>query len=384
MSQRTNNKQWMILAVIGCTLLFFLRVSPAMAAPRLEILGESIMAEPEDAVSTSMLTVVTVRNNGEAIDALAFRAVSNEGGSIVVYVQGGTTSIGAFAIAQFILEFPDLVSEETSGYLVVEAAGIEPAFASLTLKPLPDLPPDRILGVLVPDINWILVWSFIVGFVLLFVASLSGIFVKFKREKKLGVRQTLACRMKGLKWKFEENWASTFVAVGGLLNVVASSKIIPEKPVILGEHGFQALNTLFPILIVLAPFLLSALNAIAKEPKKNGKLILEEDGKTPLLVLPFVIGSAVVTWAVVGELLTLIVLFQELFNGDYISGAVTQVSQVMFLLIGLLGLFYAWEKIIQTSLSAKTPEELQEAAEPSGIVKASRGVEKVERPVYLP
>ena len=177
---------------------------------------------------------------------------------------------------------------------------------------------------------------------------------KFKAAKKLNFFKMLECRMKGLNWSFIENWASTLVAVGGILATVLGSQVMPEKTVILSAQEFQFLNLLFPILIVVSAVSAGYFECAGKELRKNSAIILDDTDKTPLLILPFVAGSAVVAWAVIGELLTTSVLFQELYLADTISRFIAISAQIFLILLCILGLFYSIEKIVQISLSAKT------------------------------
>lgn len=385
-----NRKNYKNSLRVLYTLLFGAIISFALAIPvfadnhQLEIIGGPIIVKSDKENANRTITHLILRNNGTEIKTLVFHAYNVNGETIKLSVINGGPGISAYSVAQFEIDFTDVSTKKITGQLIVQADGIEPASEAITIEPSVINAP-ALFRIDLLDTSQIIYLSFYFGFLFVAIISLGVILRKFKTQKKFGVLQSLQCRIKGLKWDFKENWASTFVAVGGILATIVGSDIMPASPVIISKQGFQTLNILFPILIALAPFLLATINVLGKEPtKKDGTLIVDEAGKTPLLITPFVIGSAVVTWAVVGELLTLAILFQELLIAGYISAIVAQVSQVFLAAIGLLSINYAVKKTVQISLCAKTLDELKNLADASGIVKAARGTERPEYPVYLP
>jgi hypothetical protein len=394
--------QSLLLALLFAALL----TSSAQAFDhRLEIIGGPITIKSKAAQATAMSFFVTVRNNGPEIPLLIFRAVSDDGNPITVKLLGQQAGIHAYAVAQFEIEFPNLVTKKISGHLIIEADQVEPAAETLTLEPFVDGLKGALPGIALLDTSQIIEWSFWFGFVFIFLASWACIIFQF-RSKEDKLKNILNLRMTGLKWDFKENWASTFVAVGGVLGTLISSDIMPENPVLISKQGFQMLNILFLILIVVAPFLLSILNSLLNllfgDPKKNlhsedskknlhsedykkgDVVIVDSEGKPPLLILPFVVGSALVSWAVLGELLTQIVLFQELSTTGLLTQMVTGIAQWVMQLFALLGMIYVLQIIAQTASTAKTLGELRDRTDPSGVIKATNKTGRPERPVYLP
>lgn len=375
-----------ILVVLMFVMVAIIVAQPVSAADQqLEILNGPLVITPDKDQDDRMVAVVIVSNNGPDIAQLTFKAVSDDGQKIDLHVNNNNSGIPKYSVNQFEVEFLNLGTEKITGHLIIEAQDVSPADTSLTLEPGQPDKSQAILWLDQLDTSLIILISFLIGFVLVVLVSFPLIVRKYKIVKNINFSEMLHYRMSGLKWDFTQNWASTLVAVGGILAIVVGSKVMPENPVILSTQGFQVLNILFPILIVVAPFLLTTLNALGKEPEDKGTLILDSENKTPLLILPFVMGSAIVTWAVIGELMTLAVLFQELYLADYVSNGIAQSAQIFLLLLCLLGLYYTAEKIVQISLSAKSRDELKKPLEEMAGTKDGRRSEgKIERPVYLP
>jgi hypothetical protein len=172
--------------------------------------------------------------------------------------------------------------------------------------------------------------------------------------------------------------------LSGILGTLVGAEILPENPTILSKQGFQTLSLLFPVLIVSAPFLLVASNTLFEKPEmevitpNTGKDKKDKEDKaeaTPVLISPFVLGSAVVGWAITGELITLMVLFQELKIAGYVSCIVSLSSQILLGLLLVLGLCYVWKKIVLISLTAKKP--VQPTKQVSGVEKPIAATEQV-------
>ena len=372
-----------LIGLIVLCLALAIAYSVSAEAYSLEFIGGPINVVPDVQSNNQMLATVTVRNNGPEVTDLAFRAVSDQGENIQLNVYEGGKAIAAYSVAQFKIEFLEIGPEKVTGRLVIEASNVIPAVEALTLDPTAGKIGINLLGIVTLDTNAILIFSFILGFVL-FVGPLIHIVLYHINEKDMKISEIFHARMDGLNWDFKGNWASTFVALSGILGTLVGAEILPENPTILSKQGFQTLSLLFPVLIVSAPFLLVASNTLFEKPEmevitpNTGKDKKDKEDKaeaTPVLISPFVLGSAVVGWAITGELITLMVLFQELKIAGYVSCIVSLSSQILLGLLLVLGLCYVWKKIVLISLTAKKP--VQPTKQVSGVEKPIAATEQV-------
>ncbi|MFN8387567.1 MAG: hypothetical protein U0V48_07360, partial [Anaerolineales bacterium] len=203
---------------------------------RLEILGGPITAKPANSQSTAMTSLVLVSNNGSEISQLLFIAMDMHGNPIVVNLLSQQRGISAYSVELYMIEFPNTLTQTISGYLIIEADQVEPAVEVLKLEPFVDGVKDALPGIGQLDTSRIIQWSFWVGFVFMLIISLAGIYFHYRHSKNK-LKRIPSLRMAGLKWDFKENWASTFVAVGGFLSTLVGSDIMPKNSVLISKEG---------------------------------------------------------------------------------------------------------------------------------------------------
>src|SRR5690606_13986434 len=102
-----------------------------------------------------------------------------------------------------------------------------------------------------------------------------------------------------------------------------------------------------------------------------------EDGKVRALVLPFLIGVAIATWATISELTILLILFDELILSSDISLATGRAFQLLTLTLIGLTLVYVWAKQTEAIMGTSKERKLEwrGAQRPSGAH---------ENPIHLP
>lgn len=331
-------------------------------APRLEILNESITVVTSTEKGADNAAVITIRNNGPAISDAQFRvAVDTTEGTTPIVAKPATVSLGAYTVSQVKLEF-DPVEEAQSGYLVLEAEGIAPALCPLTIDPPKPAVSYGLLGANKLDASIVLLWSFWIGFLgFVFVGVMWCLFAFQSRKKDpLKPNEVFHARMDtALHWDFSKNWASSFGLLGAFFVGLAGMKVIPEAPTLFSAGSLTVIVVVFPALIALAPMVVSSLNSFGKEPlKKDGNTPILFEGAPPVLILPFVIGSALVVWAVTGEMIALIALFAELQVTEIITSNVEIASQILVVFFWIAGFYYSLERVVQSSLTAKKPEDI--------------------------
>jgi len=153
-----------------------------------------------------------------------------------------------------------------------------------------------------------------------------------------------------MNWK--ESWASTLTVFSGILGTLLNPSFFPDPPKLLKSiTTFQTLQIFFPILVVIAGFTVFVFNNICA-------IEIKEKIYSP--VWPLWLGSSLVLWAFVGELTTLIVLFEELRFADYFPRYETRITQYLFGLMEIIGICYVIISVGRIIEKAKTKKEVEQ------------------------
>jgi flagellar basal body-associated protein FliL len=147
-------------------------------------------------------------------------------------------------------------------------------------------------------------------------------------------------RMGASDWKFTESWASTLTASGGILGTVLAGQVLPAvtREEIAAKTSFVVFHLMFAAIVVVAAALYNTFrfqNRVVQPPGGTPKA-----GETPRIeppqqaaptvyqyqgyVICFLIASALVLWAVLGQLFTVWRLLGEVLSpSDPIYGIFT-------------------------------------------------------------
>jgi hypothetical protein len=133
-------------------------------------------------------------------------------------------------------------------------------------------------------------------------------------------------------WKFSESWASTLTASGAVLGLVLAAEVLPPETEI-PKKTYVMLNLMFGVIIVAAALIYNAIRwprkgsaekgqniTTIKETHRSGlKLFVVEyeEQKTETtenqgFVIVFLIASAMILWALLGQLVTAWYLLGEM------------------------------------------------------------------------
>lgn len=353
--------------LLAASLFVAIPARAAEPAPILEILNESITVDTSTEKGAENAVVITIRNNGPEIPNAQFRAaIDTTKGTTSIAPKPATVNLKAYTVSQVKLAF-DPVEEVQSGYLVLEAEGIAPAFCPLTINPPQPVGTYGLLGKTKLDTGIVLRWSFWIGFLAFVVVGVVWCVIAFQYRKKdpLKPGDVFHARMEtSLHWDFTKNWASSFSLLSGFFIALAGLKVIPESPTLFGSGSLTVFIVFFPALILLAPMMVSSLNSLGKEPRKtNEDAPILFDGSPPILILPFIIGSGLVVWSVTGEMIALIALFSELQVSEIISANTNFAAQILVVIFWGVGFYYSMERVVQSALTAKMPDEIIKAEE---------------------
>ncbi len=183
--------------------------------------------------------------------------------------------------------------------------------------------------------------------------------------KNLNPKVTLLDRMGSSNWDFSKSWASNLTVAGAVLSTTLSVAALPELTHHLNKAGYAVLNVLFLLLVALAPFVFNLIRKpIISQTAPDGPT-LEFQG----FVVAFLIACSVTICAVVGQMTTLIILFDELAFATFAPFVVVRFFQV-FIAMLMLGLaLYASTTIISTAKSQVIHRQvmLAQAANAKGV-----------------
>lgn len=157
--------------------------------------------------------------------------------------------------------------------------------------------------------------------------------------------------MGAVKWDFQSSWASTLTAVGALLGTVISSSntLLPANKQLLSGVEFVSLNLFFGMLLIFAAFFYNTTRSskgvtAGKELQPHGK------------VVSFLISSGITLWAVLGELLTIILLVGEMWLNNLSLQPVVLIFGMMMIVAIVLLFIYAWQSIGWIVTASVSPE----------------------------
>lgn len=115
-------------------------------------------------------------------------------------------------------------------------------------------------------------------------------------------------RMGPTNYDFSASWASTITVVGALLGaILAANNVVPPQTRYLGHSTYAALSLVFGVLVVLAPFVYRATSVPVPVTDKYGLTDTQYQG----FVAGFLAATLLTVWGVVGEVVTILLLFGE-------------------------------------------------------------------------
>ncbi len=152
------------------------------------------------------------------------------------------------------------------------------------------------------------------------------------------------------KWSFS-SWATTLTAVGGAFGTVFAGVTLPTFPEQISKESLTALNLLFVVLALLAPFLFEALRRY-----KNVTFKEEDEGRLGTNGT-MLIACTVTLWAVLGQLSAFALLAWELLGREDLAVfAVVVIGGVALLAV-------RYYLVTMTRMVSRPPEADKEESE---------------------
>ncbi|GEM_PF-6484934 len=137
-------------------------------------------------------------------------------------------------------------------------------------------------------------------------------------------------------WTFGDSWGSNISVGAGLLTTLLSFTYLPAETYYMSKTSYQVLSAILAAVTVLAPaayFLIRVPSAENNEHKGY--------------VICFLVGSATMTWAGLGQLGTVGLLFAELERARLISPATLTMLWIPLGLVGVFLILYASRTVVQ-------------------------------------
>lgn len=148
----------------------------------------------------------------------------------------------------------------------------------------------------------------------------------------------LTLPMGGAQWDFTSSWATHVTVGGGILAIIFAASLLPDYPHFMTKQAYMTINLLFSVLIILAPAVYN-LTCSPSSPDANGAVSYRG------IVLFFLGAAAVTMWAVIGQLLTIGLLFREFVVRSYVALPSIVVFSAVLVFVGLSLVTFCWRNI---------------------------------------
>jgi hypothetical protein len=254
------------------------------------------------------------------------------------------------------------------GFLVVsdEQKKVAPGTLPVTLTE-PKVLPANILGISF-EVPWLVVVAVAPGVLALLLVifdSRKVIFNTFRRKDKRNptTPRLFSTLGTGLALKFGEggSWAAVVVVVAAILQAFTAAAVYPEERAYFSAQQMAGFVLFFAVLIGFAPFLYNAFRfkqkdaladpkSVAKPLKKAPEANLSEpatDTQRQGYVLTLLMTSALVIWALIGQLSVAFLLVLQI-ESTTMPVTTKVLLESILILSGLYAIYYAWTSIHET------------------------------------
>lgn len=327
--------------------LFVALVAGLLAAPvsagaetnELEFVSPEIVTASFSGGEDASEFSVWLKNTGDQEVTPEFKlALENADGVAVASTAeavGKTTSVAADSVARFRIRLSG--ASKSSGQLVAQAPGSNPASVAITVGPKLDL--GR-------GVNGALIVPFIIALILVLIGAIWA-----------GVLLEPGSVVGAAELEFSKAFASTLTAVGALLGTIISASVLPEDTVNLSKAGFTGLNLTFGLAIAVSGVVYGAVQKT---------FVADNDGKKEWKLkgyaLPFLLAALITTWAVYGEIWTMWRMFEEIGRaGQGFSGFAVTVVRGLLILAAIAVIPYTLIRI-RVAVRAEPSSEEQAVA----------------------
>ncbi len=284
--------------------------------PQIEVLSPEKIEVSADKTET---VEVLIRNAGGSPIVVGFEV----NGEYAPEVTPESGEVLGYSVRRFSLNFtPTTAGKEVSGELIASGKDTAPAgiaFSSSTKQATP---------------WWIYAILFASLAAALLLVSVRWFIGEYPRKA------TLTGRIGPANWDFTKSWGSTLTAVGALLGTIIAASVLPDKTVV-PKTTYAGLNLFFGALIVIAPFIYTATQTAA--PFHRTKTVKEPQFQG--YVWSFLLATALTLWAVLGELGSILAVFNEIRVGGTMPQVTLWILAVLLAISAVLLLQMSWRRI---------------------------------------
>jgi hypothetical protein len=221
-----------------------------------------------------------------------------------------------------------------------------------------------------PTIVWCPIGVGVVGAILLCLYSTH-------RLNKSGI--PLTTRMGSpTSWDFSKSWASNVTVAGALLSTALLLTTLPETRYI-NRGGYAILNLLFTLLVAVAPFLFNVFRKAILDKGGQGETQLQYQGYVGF----FLLASGVTIWAVLAQMITLVILMNEFSVAPLVSTVFIHAFQGVIGLLALGVMVYSAETLYWTAKSQKVERDgtLEKTAATKGVSITDAAIQNTHVPL---
>ena len=136
-------------------------------------------------------------------------------------------------------------------------------------------------------------------------------------------------RLGPANWDFSASFGSTLTVFGSLLGTILSASVLPDTSSA-PPGTYAALNLLFGVIVVVAPFIYTA----TQKPEQVHQDSTITEPQYQGYVRWFLIATVMTLWAVIGELATIGLVFNEIRAGGSMPAIVLWVLVVVLVASG--------------------------------------------------
>lgn len=278
-----------------------------------------------DGASGKDITWQLLVDKGDATAVTVPEAVEPDAGRGPVLEIRGPKGIRPNTVAAYKVRVRDLATDDVEGaQLVARVRGAAPASLDASISDKNDVS---------PTLDSVLIAPLIVALILLAIRGVT-------------MRNGFGGAVGTVDLDFSKSFATTLTAIGALLGTILSAGLLDDATPGISKEGFQALNLTFGVLVLVAPlvYLLFQRQVTTETRRGNPPKSTKEthyQGKAWALLL----AGGITLWAVLGEIVTIYLLLEQLNAAGEISSTAIMIMQVAVGIGAILAVAYSWRKL---------------------------------------
>jgi len=165
---------------------------------------------------------------------------------------------------------------------------------------------------------------------------------------------SMSRRMGSPRWELDSSWASTLTGAAAVVGVVLaqSSSVLPKPTVLLSTGAYTSLSLFFGALLPMSALVYNALRTKERPTDEAEVKRIQYQGT----VGTFLMASALLIWAVYGQIVTLGLLVYEIDRQHALSGVIEGIALLGLLLIAVWIIPKYTEQSIVMALDTGDPD----------------------------